>query len=489
MTNEILRPDLIEVFSSLSEIPLVCKDKNEALERITELSRQAMGSHACSLALVDVEDKFLVQVACAGFDEEFEKHMAGKRIGLGSLQDGNSIDFDLAAAGEVVEKYNLQRDGQGVANLDVALRHDLNAVLCCPLKSDGRLVGYLNHFSSEPDQFTPRDKKLLEIFARQAMVIIENLENLTSHNQLVKLNEIMQQMTEAREVDSLLELILDKGLELVGSRRGWISRLNFGTGELDIVAHRGAPQNLRALQPGRGITGTALQAERPIRADDVQDSQWQGIYEAYWADTRAELAVPILISNAEVRVGRRVDLASKPIGVLNVESPVRGAFSQAKENLLWSLARHAAITIERLEFDRKRTHLAEIQQEIVSKQDWDDIIDIMLRAITSTLGYDYVNISLVKPESNRIKTEYVIGIPRHEAKEFKKLADHSLDSDDIQANVVRTRQIEVPYSKDRRFDPRIYKRFRHDRLIRVYMPMIVPSENRVIGTIEAGYQR
>lgn len=46
------QPDLLRIFSALSEIPLLYTDKAKALKRITELCREAMGSHACTLALV-----------------------------------------------------------------------------------------------------------------------------------------------------------------------------------------------------------------------------------------------------------------------------------------------------------------------------------------------------------------------------------------------------------------------------------------------------
>jgi len=307
---------------------------------------------------------------------------------------------------------------------------------------------------------------------------------------LERLNEIMQEMTAARDVDTLLELVLDRGLELIGSKRGWISKLDFKTGELNVVADRNNPSKRPSLKLGQGITGKALQEERPIRADNVHSPGWNGIYVEIWPDTQSELAVPILINNAEVRERREVKFGTKPVGVFNLESPNPCAFSQADEDILWSLARHAAIMIERLEFDQKLANLAKIEKDILGKKSWDEIIKIVMEGITETLGFAYVKVSLVNPEHTRIKTEYMIGYPDDEVEEFKKMADHSLDSDDIQADIVRSKQIEVPNIEDKRFDPEIRKRFRHNRLIRgVFIPMIVPSGQKVIGIVEAGYER
>ncbi len=487
---------LIDILNALSEVPLQYIDKRQALKRITELGRKALNSHACTLIFVDLENRCITHEACAGFDEEYEKHMAGRQIKLGSSKDGVHLDFDLFAKGEEVTIDNLQENGQGVANPDIARKYNLYSVMGYPLNSDGRLIGYFNHFSSEYHHFYKNERELIKIFARQAVLTIERFEHYRmlerssiSLKRLERLNEIMQEMTKARDVDKLLELILDRGLELIGFRRGWISRLNFKTGELDVVADHDNPPKRPPLKLGQGITGKALQEERPIRADNVYSPEWNGIYVEIWPDTHSELAVPILINNAEIRKGRKINFGSKPIGVFNVESPDPCAFFQADEDILWSLARHAAIMIERLEFDQKLAKLAKIEKEILGRKNWDEIINIVMQGITETLGFAYVNVSLVNPEHTRIKTEYVIGYPDNEVEEFKRMADHSLDSNDIQADIVRSKQIEVPDIEDKRFDPGIRKRFRHDRLIRgVYMPMIVPSDDRVIGTIEAGYE-
>lgn len=657
MTDTARELDLIKIFSSLSEIPLACKEKTKALRRITELGREALRSHACTLVFVDLDNKYLTQEACAGFDKGFEERMAGRKIHIGPLQHGCFLDSNLIAKGEVVETYALQRNGQGVANPKTAEKYNLNGVLSYPLKSNDRLIGYLNHFSSESFKFTEADKKLLEIFARQAVVTIERLEyhrtldrsisilNVLSKSLLLKspadflkqvsdkarellsapicivwklderqkklrivattgdvddeytkielnpddpgiklhlsskraaylsdvtkshpkyghsaearargwvsllsapmlhedriigmldvymkntryfkewekefflafsnhaalsiqkaellseavgrrrlekLNEIVKEMTEASDVENLLELILNRGLELVQATRGWIGLLDLKTGELHTKTHRGDPPKLRPLKIGEGITGETLQNEKPTRVDDVRSREWERIYVEFWEDTRSELAVPILITKAQVRVGRELSLGSKPIGVFNVESPIIAAFSKADEDCLSMLAHHVALMIERLELDQKHANLDEIEKEIIGKQDRDEIIRNIMAGVTNTLGYEYLNISLVKRGLNTIQTEYIIGILESEVEEFKRRANHSLDSDDIQADIVKSRAIEVPGTEDKRFDPEIFKRFGHDRLIRVFIPMISPSDNSVIGTVEAGYQR
>ncbi|HEX8495377.1 MAG TPA: GAF domain-containing protein [Pyrinomonadaceae bacterium] len=653
--------DLLELFSSLTEIPLSCSDRNEALKQVTRLGQQALGSHACALTFTDVEKRTLTYVACTGFDREFEELMVGRTITMSPAGAAvGHLDFNLIAKGEPIECYRLQHDGQGLANPEIARKYNLKAVLGYPLKSQGQLIGYFSHFSASDEPFSARDKSLLEIFARQAVNTIERFEHyqafdgslnilrdvaqslpsvspdefirqvpvwacallsaptcivrkldeqreqfrviaatddvddafkdlelrpddqgikyllinrkagqlfditkpsrhyvhhneakergwasllttplwvrqdlvgsldiyaraprrfkrweveffetfasyvalaihkadllreseeiLTSQQRLEKLNELMQPMTEMRDPDELLKFLLDEGLKLTGADRGWVSRLDVKTGKLLFVEERGDPPQLKQLQFGEGITGKSLKTGVPIRIDDINNSEHASSYEEFWPDTVSELAIPLIVNNAQVRVGRKVELGSKPIGVLNLESRDVAAFSQADEDALWPLARQAALLIERLEIDRKLTDLRSIERQFFGMRDWDAIIQIVLKGITDTLGFEFVNVSLVNHELNRIKTEHVIGISKKEAEEFKRMAVHSLDSNDIQADVVRSREIEVPQPDDRRFDSKIFNRFGHAQMTRVFIPMIVPSDDRVIGTVEAGYQ-
>lgn len=158
---------LEKILNDLIVLPLRSESLNQALKRLVVLCREALRSRACTLAWVDFEQRLLTQEASAGLDEEFEAFMAQHKIKIGSLHDGVSLYYDLSA-GEVIKQYNLQKDGGGIANPEVAKRYELRSALCYPLKRDGRIVGYLNHFSSGKEPFTGYQESLLKMFAMQA---------------------------------------------------------------------------------------------------------------------------------------------------------------------------------------------------------------------------------------------------------------------------------------------------------------------------------
>ena len=69
------------------------------------------------------------------------------------------------------------------------------------------------------------------------------------------------------------------------------------------------------------------------------------------------------------------------------------------------------------------------------------------------------------------------------------MASHSLNSNDIQAAIVRSKKIEVPDENDSRFDKAIWKEFGHENLIRVFVPVISSLTNKCVGTIDAGHRK
>lgn len=639
----------LEVFGRLVAIPLQHKDLKNTLVEILHISQQALQSYACMVTLVDTSNSRLNHIACVSSDKDFEELFTGVAEGGDGTQPLSSVDFKPLAGGGVIKKNDLQQDQQDIVSPELVRKFNLNSPLSYPLKSDGRLIGYVSHYHLNPDQFTDNDKRLLEIFANQIVLAIERakhqlgidrsltilkellqsplsaspddfletvaekacellsipvcivwkldeqdeklkivatcggvdeqykkirlnlsdagferssrhrgvvyIEDVTKKNEhyshpteakqrgwvsllsapmrvhgrligmldvytkeprffkywerdlfgafayhaalsiekselLKRLTKVMLQMSDVSTVEELLDILLKGSLELVCSNRGWISLLNDKTGELHIVAPQGGIPGKRQLRLGRGITGKALIDEAPVRVGNVKSAEWHRVYEKFWEDTCSEMAIPLLLSKSQAHVGQDIELVTKPIGVLNIESPVLNAFSKLDEDCLLSLAYQASIIIERLEGERKRKALRNIEQKIVNEKDYEQVIQVLMRGIMNTLGFEYVNISLVDQEENTIKTEYIRGLQsKNEIERFKSMAVHSLNSKDIQADIIRHGKTEVPAQEDERFDKAIYRRFGHDKMLRVFVPMVGASDTKPFGTVEAGYQK
>lgn len=90
----------------------------------------------------------------------------------------------------------------------------------------------------------------------------------------------------------------------------WVGFYFLRGGELVVGPFCGKPACTR-IAVGRGVCGTAIARRETLRVDDVHD--FDG-HIACDADSRSELVVPLLVDG-------------EPLGVLDIDSPVRARFS------------------------------------------------------------------------------------------------------------------------------------------------------------------
>jgi len=322
------------------------------------------------------------------------------------------------------------------------------------------------------------------------------LERIRTSQMVQALIDALSSVAEADSLEALQKCLLEGAFNITGCRIGSVLHLDNDTGTLKIARAEPAGDSTIELSVEKGVTGQCLNKLEPQRLPDVSQHKF---FKPYWPGIRSELAIPLYIPKARIRVpsasGPGTELAEgeKPIGVLNVESPLADAFSSLEAQYLSRLAAAASVMIDRLQFDEtlRRLHAAEseLAQHLAGGHDWLDVIQTVGRHIYTTLAYSHVNISIVSADGKRIKSEYVWWDRSEEDKaKFKELSDHDVStSKDIQADVFQNKRIEIPGPNDPRFHPQIHHQFGFDTLIRVYIPMTMGDV--VVGTLEAGYKR
>lgn len=152
---------------------------------------------------------------------------------------------------------------------------------------------------------------------------------------------------------------------------------------------------------------------------------------------------------------------------------IQALLSQAKPMLVYA---------QRLE---ELTALQVASQQISQSLALDEVLDSILKALVEHLGFEFATISLVDFERRIIECVKGLNISPRQI----KMSKHSLDAQDIQADIVRTGKTEIIDGWDERFDRRIWTRFGHGEMVRVFMPIEVGPERQIIGTIEAGYRQ
>jgi signal transduction histidine kinase len=166
------------------------------------------------------------------------------------------------------------------------------------------------------------------------------------------LQEINEAITSTLELNAILEMILDRALELTGATCGTLQLVSEDGQTLELVAERGATLVSigERLELGDGVMGKAARDDRIYRISDLQSPEWIDAYRAYIPGMRSGLTIPMRFED-------------RVVGVLNIESSAEDAFDGDDERLLNSLARQAAIAIQNA---KQYEALREAQDELLT---------------------------------------------------------------------------------------------------------------------------
>lgn len=361
------------------------------------------------------------------------------------------------------------------------------------------LLGLLDVYTLMPHRFQAIEKDIFSDIAQTTSLAIQReelkrkiFECATFRKSQEVTNRVLLEMAKSSSEDKILYQLLRFGIEMTRAEYGWIRRLHYEQGVSKVTVFRGTKKRLPDLPNGKGIVGRAMRlGAAQIVGDVASDPDFVlGIPE-----TKSELAIPLLVDRVPVRKGgaEKPSPQSLPLGALNLESPRLNTFSQKDVETLLPIVNQAALLLDKLSSDKRLKEVFDIEKQLLGKKNLFEVIHTVGKGIKDTFEFDFINISLAAPEENVIKTEYVLGMTESEEAEFKRLAVHPLHSPDnkldIQADILQTKKTEVIAGYDSRFDQAIYDRFKHQDLIRVFLPIIAQSTEQAIGVVEAGYRK
>jgi PAS domain S-box-containing protein len=209
-----------------------------------------------------------------------------------------------------------------------------------PLMIGSRLVGCLASVHTERDRtFGAEDLRLLNLFAPQAAIAIENARLYTAEFQRAEeqkaLLETMQDLSSELELSTLLQAVLERAVSLLGVTGGELAIFDPDREELEIVASHniGGDSTGTRMQLGEGAMGIAAQTLEPLIIPNYQE--WAGRSPLY-ADTiaRGVAVVPLMIGSRLVGT------------VASVHTEADRTFGSEELRLLNLFAPQAAIAIE-----------------------------------------------------------------------------------------------------------------------------------------------
>jgi signal transduction histidine kinase/putative methionine-R-sulfoxide reductase with GAF domain len=247
----------------------------------------------------------------------------------------------------------------------IQARYGFRALLVVPLMREGGVYGVILIWRREPRAFSPDQIALLQTFAQQAAIAIDNVRlfNATQEalDQQTATAEVLKVISSSpTDVQPVFDAIAERAMVLCDAKIGGVARFD---GELvHLVAFHGTSREAEntmlarfPMKPGRGSIITRVVLERaPVQIPDVLlDADYALKDVTREAGYRANLGVPML------RDGHVV-------GVVAVCREQPGPFPDKQVKLLQTFADQAVIAIENVRLF-KETNDALQQQTAISE--------------------------------------------------------------------------------------------------------------------------
>jgi PAS domain S-box-containing protein len=220
------------------------------------------------------------------------------------------------------------------------IRNTIQTVMAAPLMIGERLVGAIASVHSDPARtFGQRDLRLLNLFAAQAAIAIENARLFSAERERAQEQEAvldtMQDLSGELELAKLLERVLQRAVSLLGVTGGELATFDEFRRDLVIVSSYNLETNAvgTRMALGEGAMGHVAQTHEPLIIPRYQE--WAGHSGQYERSTiQSVMAAPLMIG-------------SRLVGAIaSVHSDPTREFGDSDLRRLMMFAPQAAMAIE-----------------------------------------------------------------------------------------------------------------------------------------------
>jgi two-component system NtrC family sensor kinase len=308
-------------------------DLGSVLDAISRSVTGLVGSTGCEIGLLSPDRTTIDHVAAHGFQTPEWRTL--------SVPVGDGIIGRAAASGKAVLSGDLRADPRSVVR-DVDEKEGIRSMLSVPMLVASEVIGVISAFSTTPNLFTARHQALLESFADQAGIAIQNArlfeESQRRARETQALYEAGRTVNQSLDVGETIRLILNQAREVLDAQSCGFFMLDPATGELVSVASLDldAAGGVIRIRVGEGITGRAVKERRPVQSADLHTDPRQVVrYRQLPAGSglRSMLAAPLVVGD-------------EAIGALTVLRSDIHHFTPEEESLVSAFADQAAMALE-----------------------------------------------------------------------------------------------------------------------------------------------
>lgn len=452
-------------------------DLRELLQRILQLTLQAVGAPAGSILVLDERGEATEGAIATG----------GKVHDHSTEQLRDTYEHGLA--GWVVENRqaalveSTREDARWLRKPGEEDEGESRSAICVPLLARDRIVGVLTLVRPQAGRFTQDDLALATAIADQAGIAVSNAHLFRSEQDRRKLSSTLQEI--ARTISSTLDpqIVFYQVLEQLERVVDFDSASIFlvEDGYLKPVAARGSKTQQVVLDftlpIDRGVLGMqVLETGEPMVIEDVQlEPTWLRHQELPEADRiHGWIGAPLIVRDSVV-------------GLLNVDSHNVGAYGQAEVEVVSTFADQAATAVANAqlygELQRRvqsLVALADTARAITASLDLEEVLQRITERTKESLAVEAASLALLDEESDELvfrvasgrSAEQIVGT---RLKRGAGLAGWVLDHDEP--------VISTDVHSDPRFYPDIDRKLDFETRMLACVPIRVQS--KTIGVLEA----
>jgi diguanylate cyclase (GGDEF)-like protein len=243
-----------------------------------------------------------------------------------------------------------------------------------------------------------KEKVKIEKLKREITVLNKERRKLAENLSALRL--IISEINRGPDVDKILNLIIEKAVQIVEAERGSLMLFDSQSGELYIKSSVGLSKKTVSgvrIKPAEGIAGWVFKEGKPLLIEEgAKDPRFKN-FESIKEELKSMISVPLKIKD-------------KVIGVINVGNRLKGdIFDSDDLKLLSTFADEAAIAIENAELHqevkdelRKHTLIYKVNNIITSTLDLKVVLDKIVESVREYFEYLHCAILLLDEQKESL---------------------------------------------------------------------------------------
>ena len=298
----------------------------------------------------------------------------------------------------------------------VARARRYRSLAAVPLLRQDEALGTIAVVRGEAGGFTDDEIALLQTFADQAVIAIENARLLSelhaktqeltrSVGELTALGEVGRALSSTLDLETVLSTIVSRAIQLSGTDGGSVYEYDEATEEFSLRASRDLPEayveQVRDARPrkGEGAVGRVAQIREPVQIADISDP---AAYESRVRNTLLQMGLRALLAVPLIAEGQLV-------GALIVMRKRIGTFADEEVALLQTFATQSALAIQNARLFRE-IEIKSRQLEVASQHKSEFLANMsheLRTPLNAIIGFSEVLTDRMFGELNEKQEEYL----------------------------------------------------------------------------------